>query len=141
MQVVLLELTEAALLGSALTLIIFLIWNCCGCFKASHVQDLNKTIANVASDFVEEVDSIAQRLAAKGEDSPPEDYSVTLDRLMVYTECLSIVRRMQLACDLVEVSLTRLKSRRVPKTKKYKHNLNEERQSLKDSAKQVYSCV
>ena len=108
MQVVLLELTEAALLGSALTLIIFLIWNCCGCFKASHVQDLNKTIANVASDFVEEVDSIAQRLAAKGEDSPPDDHSVTLDRLMVYTECLSIVRRMQLACDLVEVSLTRL---------------------------------
>lgn len=60
---------------------------------------------------------------------------------MLLTESFSIVRRMQLACDLVEVSLKRLNSRRVPKTKKYKHNLNEERQLLYDSTSKVYSCV
>ena len=48
---------------------------------------------------------------------------------------------MQLACDLVEVSLKRLHSRRMPATKKYKHNLNEERQLLQDSANSVYACV
>ena len=62
MQVLLLELTEAVLCGAALCLAIFLISNFCVCFKASHVQDLNKTIANVAEDYVDEVDGIVQRI-------------------------------------------------------------------------------
>mmetsp|Transcript_44955 Transcript_44955/g.59657 ORF Transcript_44955/g.59657 Transcript_44955/m.59657 type:complete len:104 (+) Transcript_44955:224-535(+) len=62
MQVLFLELSGAALCGVALSMTIFLISNCCACFKASHVQDLNKTIASVATDFVHEVDQIALKM-------------------------------------------------------------------------------
>lgn len=62
MQVLVFELRDAALCGAALSLVIFMISNFCVCFKASHVQDLNKTIASVATDFVHEMDGIMNRL-------------------------------------------------------------------------------
>ena len=46
-----------------------------------------------------------------------------------------------MAQDLVELSLKRLSSRRVPKTKKYKHNLIEERQTLEKSAKCIIDSI
>ena len=64
-----------------------------------------------------------------------------MHRMMLFVESLVVVRKMQLASDLVELSLKRLKSRRVPKTKKYKHNLIEERQTLLNSSKAVFDIV
>ena len=57
-QVALLSLRDAALGGAGLFLVLFLIANCCVWFKASRVQALNETIANVASNFIREIDQI-----------------------------------------------------------------------------------
>ena len=51
------------------------------------------------------------------------------------------MRKIQLAEDLVEVSLKRLQARRIPTTKKYKHNLIEERKILQTSISSVIQCV
>ena len=56
MQVVKMGLRDAALCGAALILVIFLMANFCVCFKTSRVQALNETIADVAQNFVREVD-------------------------------------------------------------------------------------
>jgi len=65
MQVLLLELWEAALCGAALSLVLFLIANFCVCFKASRVQDLNQTIAEVSADYVNEIEEVISRLESR----------------------------------------------------------------------------
>ena len=50
------QLVIAALCGAALFLILFLLANFCSCFKASRVQALNETIADVSHNFVREID-------------------------------------------------------------------------------------
>ena len=54
MQVFFLQMWEAALCGGALSFILFLIANFCVCVKASRVQDLNSTIAEVSADYANE---------------------------------------------------------------------------------------
>ena len=56
MHFVKMELLVAALCGAALCLVLFLMATFCVCFKASRVQALNETIAEVAQNFVREVD-------------------------------------------------------------------------------------
>ena len=114
MQACHVALKEAALSGAALLLAVFLITNYCICFKASHVQELNKTIEDSASDFTREIDDIVskQSLAKHSRDkiSQPAieaenedgEVPVSLTRLMVFVESLMAVRKLQLALDLVE---------------------------------------
>ena len=64
-----------------------------------------------------------------------------MQRLVLFIESLVVVRKMQHACDLIELSLKRLQSRRVPKTKTYKRNINEEKQKLANSIEAVHSSV
>ena len=97
MQVVFLGLTEAAICGAALSLCLFLIANCCKRFNASHVQELNHAIASVSNEFAREVDSTHGRLS----ESQEEDSETAVATLMLFVEYLSIIRKLQLACDLV----------------------------------------
>lgn len=135
MAVVKLRLTASALCGSALCLLIFLILNFCSFFKAGKMQDLNETMEQVSNDFVREIDAIIkheQKLQGSGDQDK---------LLLLYVETLSVARKFQLAQDLVEISLKRLKSRRVPKSKKYKTILDEERERLETSALNLFKGI
>ena len=50
------ELGYATLSGAFLFLVLFLLANFCSCFKASRVQALNETIAEVSQNFVREIE-------------------------------------------------------------------------------------
>lgn len=133
------KLAYATLSGAFLFLVLFLMANFCSCFKASRVQALNETIAEVSQNFVREIEQaqFASDPEKKGGSNSIVEADEQLQQFLIYLESLEILRKMQLAEDLVEVSLKRLQARRVPKTKKYKHNLIEERKILQTSISSV----
>lgn len=94
---------------------------------------MNETIEKVSNDFVREIDSIIKR-----EQKSEADQGKLL---LLYVETLSVARKFQLAQDLVEISLRRLKSRRVPKSKTFKITLDEERQRLESSTFNLFKGI
>ena len=85
-----LNLTGAALSGTALCLLIFLFVNFCSCFKAGRMQDLNETMERVSIDFTREIDTIIKH----------ERQQTTADQgklLLLFVEVLIVARKFQLA--------------------------------------------
>ena len=97
MQVVKMELAEAALSGAALCLVLFLLANFCVCFKASRVQALNEAISDVSQNFVREVDQCL--ILLKGEKrsadaNPTAGRDEQMQQFLIYLGSLEILRKM-----------------------------------------------
>ena len=98
MQVVKMELAEAALSGAALCLVLFLLANFCVCFKASRVQALNEAISDVSQNFVREVDQcliLLKTSEKKGADGNPSvERDEQMQQFLIYLGSLEILRKM-----------------------------------------------